>query len=50
MIFALIGIERFFRLIDDGIDIRICDKHPLKACPPIEVTEEGIEICVNDEQ
>ena len=29
--------------------LSIDDEHSLKVAPPIEVTEEGIVICVNDE-
>ena len=34
--------------IDDGIVTFSNDKHPLKTFFPIEVTEEGIMICVNE--
>ena len=35
-------------VIEDGIDIYVNDEHPSKALLPIEVTEEGINISVNE--
>ena len=49
MTFVVDGIERFSRLIDDGIDICFNDEHLSKVYLPIEVTDDGIDICVNDE-
>ena len=40
---------RYYVSIADGIVICINDDHPEKVVFPIEVTEERIEICFNDE-
>ena len=50
MIFVFDGIPIEFISIETGIDICDSDIQPLKAFFSIEFTEEGIEICFNDEQ
>lgn len=37
-------------IIKEGIDISTRDEHSSKASSSIEITDEGIDICVNEEQ
>ena len=50
IIFVLDGILRYFVSINEGIMICANEEHPSKTSFPIDLTEEGINICCNDEK